>query len=1045
MSALNAEVIANLTPRQQWFLCYYMNPDHVGELAAEFHNMICEDTAAACGSAAWLNARPVKCALFRTRVADPSGTCMGGKDNGKVCSVADAEKECTTGVCKPQFLPSPELANELWKTNSALLKLLLRSPEEASARVEKAINLQESHMAKVCSCPPQQQPGSAHSPTCPRIPTEEEWNDNITKAEGVFTNKMCGLLRVRIEKKDAGKTTWCCKISMWRKVRAELNVRSWVDFVQNVSWNKPETEALTAASATLENIKRLLDAGLIHPRQAEEWRGAVEKAVDDLDKSAAGRETVAAATSWAPPHQRFQASRGLLAPAQGSGAPPGSPQKSEMTVGDYGRSHLVGSEARAVFDALGGGDGGGVSPGALLLGLKKPKIAALLRLEHVTTQQARAAFHTADKNGDRKLSWPEFKAFYEASREAPREEPKSGVVSSIMAMASAVRGVFTHDEVKALMEAAGPHASTEKLAPVTEACAQVDKAIEETLTKAGGWFWDSPAGPPSSSAQRKPEGNEGTGKTAKARTASRVAQQVKAALVEKDRALEVWEKTQGELNEFTAAMAARKLTNEQISFGRELNMKLVLRLQVTVEKWCVTSQADREKGCGGRSWKNWTSISCLKYAVKRMRDGAIAGMFYALRNPTLLKALLHVTTLYVKKMCREFMLWMGKYTLLDQTKEQKLGWGRRGWNVVKRSFKKTEGTWCKCVTSTMRNRLIDTNVPGGLKPGDDWKDTPAGPCEGTGCVRCNTTGCVVQKAIVMDGGRRRPMTPKELVEYNAYRDKENGDYIHRWKNLVLSLLGGIGGAIAPTWMKEWLDKGVGAMQVLFTNVPFLGSITGFLKIVIILACQDALQSIGESVMFYDNYKMIFNLVNPLNCFKHQYISQVSGQDKWNKLIAPETIAQFAKEIVCTNTTMTDIFEKDVPGTTYSVKSVLEKRDSTQMPVENVLAGAADAFLWIGFVEPQASFSEMTKDNTKAIVFRNQLQKAVRRAGGQSSLRGSRDCPRKVGMALAALSAEQSAETALDEVGRGGGRRKGRRRPLTQRMKIKCKNNVTRKI
>jgi hypothetical protein len=53
------------------------------------------------------------------------------------------------------------------------------------------------------------------------------------------------------------------------------------------------------------------------------------------------------------------------------------------------------------------------------------------------------------------------------------------------------------------------------------------------------------------------------------------------------------------------------------------------------------------------------------------------------------------------------------------------------------------------------------------------------------------------------------------------------------------------------------------------------------------------------------------------------------------------------------------------------------------------------------------------------------------------------------MALKALSAEQSAETALDEVGRGGhhggGRRKGRRRPLTQRMKIKCKNNVTRKI
>jgi hypothetical protein len=293
------------------------------------------------------------------------------------------------------------------------------------------------------------------------------------------------------------------------------------------------------------------------------------------------------------------------------------------------------------------------------------------------------------------------------------------------------------------------------------------------------------------------------------------------------------------------------------------------------------------------------------------------------------------------------------------------------------------------------------------------------------------------------------MTPKELVEYNAYRDKENGDYIHRWKNLVLSLLGGIGGAIAPTWMKEWLDKGVGAMQVLFINVPFLGSITGFLKIVIILACQDALQSIGESVMFYDNYKMIFNLVNPFNCFKHQYISKVSGQDKWNKLIAPETIAQFAKEIVCTNTTMTDIFEKDVPGTTYSVKSVLEKRDSTQMPVENVLAGAADAFLWIGFVEPQASFRDATRDNTKAIVFRNQLQKAVRRAGGQSSLRGSKDCSRKVGMALEALSAEQSAETALDEVGRGGhhggGRRKGRRRPLTQRMKIKCKNNVTRKI
>lgn len=129
---------------------------------------------------------------------------------------------------------------------------------------------------------------------------------------------------------------------------------------------------------------------------------------------------------------------------------------------------------------------------------------------------------------------------------------------------------------------------------------------------------------------------------------------------------EDWEIAQEGLDKYLASLDRDKHTDRELSFMGDVISNTIRRAEVFFKKHLSTDLETRER----LSKANWLSVETLEWALKRGKDQSLSFLFYCLKHPKFITAILLVLERVKSAVCYKMSLKMG---LLKGVEKDKAG------------------------------------------------------------------------------------------------------------------------------------------------------------------------------------------------------------------------------------------------------------------------------------------------------------------------------------------------------------------------------------
>ena len=157
----------------------------------------------------------------------------------------------------------------------------------------------------------------------------------------------------------------------------------------------------------------------------------------------------------------------------------------------------------------------------------------------------------------------------------------------------------------------------------------------------------------------------------------------KLSINEKEKMKEDWEFAQDDLADYLKRCENDPNKEKEFDFFRDILQNIIRKAEVFVKRTCVTDLETRERFNKAR----WLSVETLEWAAKRSKDRMISGLFYALKHPQFLKAMILVLEYIKDAACYKLSLNMGLVKEVDLNKKSNMTIAQENLDYLSKSIK----------------------------------------------------------------------------------------------------------------------------------------------------------------------------------------------------------------------------------------------------------------------------------------------------------------------------------------------------------------------